>query len=420
MVAKINHTEQLYKVVAYNQHKVDAGTARIIGGHRMIADTSDTFERRMQQTLLAFENHLLLNRNTEKPILHISLNPTLDDRLAETQYAALARDYMEKMGYGDQPYIVYLHEDIDRRHIHIVSTCVDDAGRKLNDKYEWRRSMKACRELERKYGLRDVADKRQELTDTYLRKADYSRGDAKRQIGNILKSLYRSYRYQTFGEWSALLVQFNIEAKQVRGEFQGEPYAGVVYTIADDAGRPLGTPVKASLIGREFGHEGLKRRMAYNAKEYRAGRWRPKIRNEVAAAMLRSRGDREEFRRLLEEKHIGVLFRENEAGRIYGVTFIDHNAREVYNGSRLGREFSANIFERLFHGQEVALPDIEQSDKAPEQSAATDMASAIEQAFGLFSLDTADIPEDDPEEEAFARRMRRQAKKKKRRMRGIS
>ncbi len=420
MVAKINHTKQLYKVVAYNQHKFDAGTARIIGGHRMIADTSNTFERRMQQTLLAFENHLLLNRNTENPILHISLNPTLDDRLTEAQYAALARDYMEKMGYGRQPYIVYLHEDIDRRHIHIVSTCVDDAGRKLNDKYEWRRSMKACRELERKYGLRDVADKRQELTDAYLRKADYSRGDAKQQIGNILKSLYRSYRYQTFGEWSALLVQFNIEAKQVRGEFQGEPYTGVVYTITDDAGRPLGTPVKASLIGREFGHEGLKRRMAYNAKEYRAGRWRPKIRNEVAAAMLHSRGDREEFRHLLDEKHIGVLFRKNEAGRIYGVTFIDHNAREVYNGSRLGREFSANIFERLLHGQEVALPEIDRSDGTTKQSTATDMASAIEQTFGLFSLDAADTPEEDPEEEAFARRMCRQTQKKKRRTRGIT
>lgn len=420
MVAKINHTEQLYKVVAYNQHKVDAGTARIIGGHRMIADLTNSPERRMQQTLLAFENHLLMNRNTEKPILHISLNPTLDDRLTETQYAALARDYMEKMGYGNQPYIVYLHEDIDRRHIHIVSTCVDDAGRKLNDKYEWRRSMKACRELEQQYGMQNVADKRQELTDTYLRKADYSRGDAKRQIGNILKSLHKSYRYQTFGEWSALLAQFNIEAKQVRGEFGGEPYTGVIYTITDDAGCPLGTPVKASLIGREFGYEGLKRRMSYNAKEFRAGKWQSKIRNEVATAMLHSRGDREEFRRLLNEKHIGVLFRENEAGRIYGVTFIDHNAREVYNGSRLGKEFSANIFERLFHGQEVALPEIDRNDDAPKQSTATDMVSAIEQVFGLFSFDAADLSEDDPEEEAFARRMRHQTKKKKRRTRGIT
>lgn len=418
MVAKINHSAQLYKVAAYNQQKVDAGTARIIGGNRIIADLTNIPELQMQRTLLSFENHLLANKNTEKPILHISLNPSLDDRLTDAQFAALAQDYMEKMGYGNQPYMVYLHEDIGRRHIHIVSTCVDDTGRKISDKYEWRRSMKACRELEQKYGLRNVTDKRQELTDAFLRKADYSLGDSKRQVGNILKSLYRAYRYQTFGEWSALLAQFNIEAKQVRGEFEGKPYNGVVYTITDDLGRPLGTPIKSSLIGKEYGHDGLKRRMAYNARCYREGKWRPKIRDEVARAMHGSHGNREEFIRALREKHIGVLFRENEQGRIYGVTFIDHNAREVYNGSRLGKEFSANVFEHLFHGREVELPQIGRAE--PIQNVSTDLGTSLEQAFGLLSIDTADVPEDDPEEEAFARRMRRQTKKKKRRYRGIS
>lgn len=419
MVAKINHSTQLYKVVAYNQQKVDAGTARIIGGNRMIADLTNTPERRMQQTLLSFENHLLANKNTEKPILHISLNPTLEDRLTDTQFAALAREYMERMGYGNQPYTVYLHEDIGRRHIHIVSTCVDDAGRKISDKYEWRRSMKACRELEQKYGLRNVTDKRQELTDAFLRKADYSLGDTKRQVGNILKSLYRSYRYQTFGEWSALLAQFNVEAKRVRGEFEGKPYNGVIYTITDDNGRPLGTPIKSSLIGKEYGHDGLKRRMAYNARAYREGKWRPKIRDEVALAMHGSHGNREDFMRTLREKHVGVLFRENEQGRIYGATFIDHNAHEVYNGSRLGKEFSANVFERLFHGQNVLLPDLGQSSVERTQSVSTDLGATLEQVFGLLSIDTTEIPEEDPEEEAFARRMRRQSKKKKQ-SRGVS
>ncbi len=100
----------------------------------MIAGITNSSERRMQQTLLAFEDHLPLNRNTENPLLHISLNPTLDDWLTEAQYAVLSRDYMEKMGYGDQSYIVYLHEDIDRRHIHIVSTCIDDAGYIFGDR----------------------------------------------------------------------------------------------------------------------------------------------------------------------------------------------------------------------------------------------------------------------------------------------
>ena len=66
----------------------------------------------MRNTLWAFENYLLANKNTEKPILHISLNPSVDDKLTDSQFADLAREYMQRMGYGDQPYIVYIHEDI--------------------------------------------------------------------------------------------------------------------------------------------------------------------------------------------------------------------------------------------------------------------------------------------------------------------
>ena len=163
-----------------------------------------------------------------------SLNPSVDDRLTNGQFAELAREYMQKMGYGDQPYIVYLHEDIDRRHIHIVSTCVKENGEKISDTYEWNRSMKACRELERKFGLKQVEDKRKELLEPYLKKADYQSGDVKKQVSNIVKSVFGTYRYQSFGEYSALLSCFNIEAKQVKGEFGEVPYNGIVYTMTDD------------------------------------------------------------------------------------------------------------------------------------------------------------------------------------------
>ena len=123
MVAKINRGVSLYGAVIYNQRKVDESTARIITGNRMITNITGNPHNVMQQTLWAFDSYLAANRNTEKPVLHISLNPSVDDRLTDGQFAELAREYMQKMGYGDQPYIVYLHEDIDRRHVHIVSTC---------------------------------------------------------------------------------------------------------------------------------------------------------------------------------------------------------------------------------------------------------------------------------------------------------
>ena len=330
MVAKINRGVSLYGAVIYNQQKVNESMARIISGNRMIADVTGNPEHVMRNTLWAFENYLLANRNTEKPVLHISLNPSADDKLTDSQFADLAREYMQKMGYGDQPYIVYIHEDIDRRHIHIVSTCVNEKGEKIDDAYEWNRSMEACRELERKFGLKQVEDKRKELLEPYLKKADYRNGDVKQQVSNILKSVFSTYRFQSFGEYSALLSCFNIEAKQVRGEFGGTPYNGIVYTLTDNAGKPVCTPIKSSLIGKRFGYEGLEKRIGYNTREYKNKKWQPKIRNGVALAMHGCRGNREDFIRLLNRQGIDVVFRENDEGRIYGATFIDHMLESSY------------------------------------------------------------------------------------------
>ena len=76
MVAKINRGASLYGAVIYNQQKVNEATGRIIAGNRMITDSLYDPDRIVRQTMFAFESYLAANRNTEKPILHISLNPT--------------------------------------------------------------------------------------------------------------------------------------------------------------------------------------------------------------------------------------------------------------------------------------------------------------------------------------------------------
>jgi hypothetical protein len=80
MVAKISHGASLYGAVTYNQKKVNEGTARIIGGNRMLSDMTGNPDNIMQQTLVSFESYLVANRNTRKPVLHISLNPAMSDR----------------------------------------------------------------------------------------------------------------------------------------------------------------------------------------------------------------------------------------------------------------------------------------------------------------------------------------------------
>ena len=227
-----------------------------------------------------------------------------------------------------------------------------------------------------------------------------------------------SYRFQTFGEYSALLSTFNIEAKQVRGEYHGVPYTGIVYAATDDAGKVVSPPFKSSRFGKRFGNEQLEKRMLLNLKALKEGKWAPSIQANIARA-LQQADSRQRFVELLGQKRIGVVFRENEQGRIYGVTFIDHDRREVFNGSRMGKEFSANVFNDYFRW----LDGIPENDR--NGHTATELwqhhrhkagpESALEQAAGILSLETNPR---DYEEEAFARRMKKK-KKAKRKSRGI-
>ena len=193
--------------------------------------------------------------------------------------------------------------------------------------------------------------------------------------------------------------------------YEDVPNHNAVFIGTDENGKPICTPIKSSLIGKRFGFEGVEKRIAYNAQEFRAKRWQPKIRNDVALAMHGCRGNREEFVRLLGSKGIDVVFRENDAGRIYGVTFIDHHNREVYNGSRLGKEFSANNFEKLFNSQgDIPWVEMPQGFSESHSLSSADLESGLEQAFGIFSFDA---PANDPQEEMLAKQYQKKKKKKK-------
>lgn len=416
MVAKINYGTSLYGALLYNYGKVGKGTAEILSGNRIISNRIGGPSEDMRLTLLSFENYLLANRRTEKPVMHVSLSPSPEDCLSDEQLSELADKYMERMGYGDQPYIVYKHSDTHNVHLHIVSVCVDENGRRLDGSYEWRRSEAACRGLEQEFGLRNAkAETRNPKAE--LKKVDASKGDVCHQVGNTLKAVLESYRFQTFGEYSALLSTLNIEAKQVRGEYNGIPYTGIIYSATDDDGKVVSPPFKSSRFGKRFGMERLERKMRLHTKDFKAGKWHPSIQNQVIHAMRTARS-REGLVALLKKEGIDVVFRENEAGRVYGVTFIDHNHREAFNGSRLGKDFSANVFNELFNRWKE-IPETERTvQTGPELGQTcqqrTGQDNVLEQAAGIFSLEQN--PATDYEEETFRRRMQRKKKRKGRKL----
>ena len=334
MIAKISHGSSLYGVLAYNQLKVDERHADVLFTSRIIEPQGDN-PYTIGHLSRSYGDYLTANRKTEKPVLHISLNPDPKDCLSEERFVSLAEEYMRRMGFGDQPYIVYRHNDIGREHLHIVSVRVDETGRAISDSYEHGSSMKVCRELERQFGLVPATPK-QWKEGLPLSPVGYGDGNLKGQLAGVIRPLAREWRFRTLGEYRAVLSLYGITVDEVKGEYGGREYHGLTYSATDREGNKVGKPFKSSVFGKEAGIAALERRM-HNAaawekthKEVAAA-----TAGKVAAAMQTAGHDRAQFERELMRQGIGVVFRQNEAGRIYGATFIDHAAKAVFNGCLL-------------------------------------------------------------------------------------
>ena len=355
MIAKISHGGSLYGVLAYNQIKVDELHADVLFGNRIIEPPGDN-PYTIEHISRSFGDYLAANRKTEKPILHISLNPDPKDCVSEEQFIKLAEQYMQRMGFGDQPYIVYRHNDIGREHLHIVSVRVDETGRAISDSYEHERSMKVCRELEQQFNL-TPATKKEWKEGLPLSPVDYECGNLKGQLAGVIRPIAREWRFQSLGEYRAVLSLYGITVDEVKGEYGGREYHGLSYSATEKDGNKVGKPFKSSVFGKEAGIAALEKRMLSSAAWVKSHKdIATDTAARIASAMQTAGRDRALFERELMRQGIGVVFRTNDAGRIYGATFIDHADKTVFNGSRLGKEFSANVFNDLFAGQDGIHP----------------------------------------------------------------
>lgn len=398
MVAKISTGQSLHGALAYNQDKVDEGHARVLATNLVLQPEDGQF--RVSSCMDDFQRWMPSHFRTEKPVIHISLNPHPDDVLTDEQLTAIGEEYMQKLGYGNQPYMIFKHEDIERKHIHIVSLRVDSSGGKINDSNEYRRSKAITEELEQKYGLHP-AEGQKKGEDWQLTPVDSSKGNLKKQINNVVKPLLKMYRFQSVGEFRGLLSLYNIGLEEVKGEVNGHSYHGILYSALDKDGEKTGTPIKSSVLGKPAGMAAIEKQMRQSGTAIKDKKLKERTRRIVSAAMKSPRTE-SDFRRELSAQGIDLVLRRNEDNRIYGVTFIDHRSRVVLNGSRLGKDFSANVFNEYFLS---AAENAQQSQKTvtagdaehktPAESNATSKDTTSGSLLSLFSPDPV-LPEREP------------------------
>lgn len=356
MVAKISIGNSLYGALTYNGEKINKERGRLLDTNKIYNDGSGTVN--IHRAYEDFMRWIPTSSRTERPMMHISLNPHPDDCLSDTDFTRLAHEYMEKMGFAEMPYMIYKHEDIDRHHVHIVALRVGTDGRCISDRNNFYKNKKVCRELEQKYGLK-VAEREKITPDMPIKKIGSAEpsgvdpnGDIKRQVANTVKMVGMRYKFQTFGEYNAVLSLYNVRCDMADGRVNGREYHGLVYFATDDKGDTIATPFKASRLGKFAGREAIDGRFE-----------RSKDRIDIAstkrtvADVLAQSGSKEDFVDKLRERNIDVVFRYTDEGRIYGATFVDHNTMTVLNGSRLGKEFSANALNARFNqGQQPDTP----------------------------------------------------------------
>ncbi len=306
----------------------------------------------IENCVQAFEPYIALNSHVRKPVIHISLNPSPKDILSEEQMTILAQEFMEKFGYGNQPYIVWLHEDINRKHMHIVSVRINEKGEKIDHNWEAIRAQNICREMEVKHGLHPTLGEHGERELLSLQKVDYPKGNVKAQVKHTARTLLECYNCHSLAEFNTLLNLYNVTVYEVRGNVDGNEYHGIMYGALDDNGQQVGTPFKSSKFGKVFGYEALQKKFAVSAEKMKKDNLSERTRQEITKAM-QDIGTKEDFARRLKEADIEVVYRINSEGRLYGITFIDHIGRTVFNGSRLGKAFSANVFNELFNNPDA-------------------------------------------------------------------
>ena len=343
MIAKISATENLGGALGYNFKKVQHNEASVLCVNELREGFDGTY--RIDKVLRDMQALIPEKCRTKKTVFHCSLNPHPDEKLSDEQLTQIAKEYMEALGYGKQLYIVFKHNDIAREHIHIVSLRVDGEGKKINDKFEKRRSKKITDALEKRFGLipsSKVADKAVEETP----KVDIGKGNIKEQVSNVIRMVMKHYHFCSLGELNTILSVYNLAVEEVKTEFRGKKYDGLVYVPTDDKGGKVSTPINASDIGRGVDYTAVQNRMQKSKQAIKP--LISIIRYRVLQTMRTSPKTEEELQQRLEEQGLRVFIRKNESGRIYGITFIDDKEGIALNGSRLGKGYAANVFNTYF------------------------------------------------------------------------
>lgn len=350
MVAKITIKNSLQRNFYYNENKVEQNVATCIAAENYPRD----LDRLTQASRLKMlQKTASMNEAIKVNTLHVSLNFHPSEKLEDGQLTEIAKSYMERIGFGEQPYLVYRHFDAGHPHIHILSVKVRMDGTGINTHYIGiKKSEPARKELEQEFKLVRAEDMKKQpyyLKPACPQKVQYGRSESRRAISNVLEGVLMHYKYTSLAELNAVLKQYNVMANRCSETSKVYLNKGLLYHILNEQGKPVGVPIKASSFYNNPGLKFLEERFKVNELS-----WQPlkrHVKNAIDLYMVKQqKPSLNGLIKALEREGIHTVLRQNEAGIVYDITYVDHRHKTVFNGSQLGKQYSAkSIPERCGH-----------------------------------------------------------------------
>lgn len=330
-------------ILHYNEDKVAEGKAQLI----LASGFAGNIERMdIHQKYQRFKYLNDLRPTVKTNALHITLNFDASENIDNSRMQQIAMAYMEGIGFGEQPYLVYRHSDAGHQHVHIATTSIQRDGRPIGlNNIGADRSEPIRKQIEKDFGLIVAEEKTKFKQEPSIRPIDvqaveYGKIPTKRAIGSVLNGVVRNYKYTSLPELNAILKQFNVIAERGQEDTAMFKNKGLIYFMLDKNCEKVGIPIKASSFYTKPTLPNIEKRYEKNRekrKEFRHGTMSriDQVLNryhKITKATLLGE---------LQKRGIALEFRQNEKGLIYGTTFVDHWKKTVFNGSDLGKPYSA-------------------------------------------------------------------------------
>ena len=284
MIAKILASASSdFNGINYNEKKNENGRSELLTACNFDGLSESATKEEYKAYLKSYANK---NGRIKNPQFHATLSCKGNEYNME-QMKDFALQWIEQMGYGRQPFLIYAHNDTNNNHVHIVSVRVDANGKKISDHFEKIRSQQALNKI---MGIE--LDKK-----------------VKEQYDN-----FSSYNFTTEKQFELLMEQ-----------------AGWIVTRNGDninmiKGGEVQMTVKASEIQSKI----------ENNREKGTDKDRKK---QIAAILYKYKVglNHEELKNLMHQRFgVDMVFHTGkEHTTPYGYTVIDHTSRTVYKGSEI-------------------------------------------------------------------------------------